>query len=557
MKLLKNILYFSFNNITIMKKITIALLFFSLIAFSQKEKKGNVFGNAGDAAKLVLAKQKLYAGSFATALNMYRDVEKNNPDKASLKYYIGLCYFNLKQIDNSKKSLLSALEIGIDLVPETYLVLGKVYQIEQSIDKAIGAFNQYKGLGKGDQESKEEADLYLTQCLNAKNMMANPLEVKLINLGEGINSKYDDKNPCITADGNKLVFTTRRPESTNDQTDVEGDGKYFENIYIAMQDSITKNFTKAANAGSSINTKAHDACTSISPDGRQIFIYKNDINDKASRGGNVFVSKVANGKWKSPEPMGKPIASTYWEGGACVSSDGRKYFFSSEREGSLGGSDIWMVEKTNKKDWGKPVNLGPAVNTRFDEAGMFLAPDGKTLFFCSNGPKSMGNYDVFKTTFENGAWSEPVNLGYPINSPAKEGQLTVSADARYAYISSDRQGGLGENDIYKVDLKDFAILEKDFKKKQSNGLSILKGTIREGFEGYGIPDVEISLKEENGTPTASSFTNENGEYFFTLPSGKYLINIKKKGYADITETIELLKSDKDTPVLEKGYLLKK
>ncbi len=104
-----------------MNKITIVLLFFSLAGFSQKEKKGNAFS---DAAKLALAKQKLYAGSFASALNLYREVEKNNPDKASVKYYVGLCHFNLKQIDNSKKSLLRALEIGVDIVPETYFVLG-------------------------------------------------------------------------------------------------------------------------------------------------------------------------------------------------------------------------------------------------------------------------------------------------------------------------------------------------------------------------------------------------------------------------------------------------
>jgi Tol biopolymer transport system component/Tfp pilus assembly protein PilF len=541
-----------------MNKVTLALLslFFCLIVSAQKEKKGTVFSNAADEAKLFNAKQKLIGGQYISALNIFRDVEKNNPKNASIKYYIGLCYFHLNQLDNAKQSALKALEINTDIKPETHLLLGRIYQTEEDFDQAIASYKLYKASPSDDKESQEDADYYLSQCENAKKYMEQPLSVEVTNLGPGINSKYDDKNPCITADGKTLVFTTRRPETTNDPTDIEGDGKYFENIYSAAYDSAAGTFTKADNVSRSINTAAHDAVTSISPDGKQIFIYYNDLSDMAKRGGSVFVSKVSNGKWRKPETLGKPINSSYWEGGACVSPDGRRYFFSSERKGSYGGSDIWMVEKKNKKEWGKPVNLGPEINTIYDEAGMFLAPDGKTLFFCSNGPNSMGGYDVFKTVYEKGKWSTPVNLGYPINSSGREGQLTLSADARYAYISSNRKGGFGETDIYKIDLKDYAILEADGRKK-GNGLSILKGTIREGFEGYGMQDVEVIVKDEQNNQVASTNTNENGEYFFTMAGGKYSLVIKKKGYEEINETIELGRSEKETMILEKGYLLKK
>lgn len=540
-----------------MNNLTYLLLFISLFGFAQKEKKGNVLTNAGDAAKIFAGKQKVLAGDYVSALNIFREVEKDNPKDASVKYYVGLCQFNLKQFASAKESLLKALEINTGVKPETHLVLGKIYQKEENFDKAIAELNIYKAAAKEDKKLDEDADTYLSQCQNAKNMIANPVPVLITNLGTDINSKYDDKNPCITADGSRLVFTTRRPESTNDQADIEGDGKYFENIYMALLDSATGNYTKADGISSTINTKAHDACTSISPDGKQIFIYYNDINDKAKRGGNIFVSKVNNGKWKVPESLGKPVNSSYWEGGVCVSPNGKQYFFSSEREGGFGSGDIWMVEKINKTDWEKPVNLGPDINTSYDEGAMFLAPDGKTLFFCSNGPKSMGSYDVFKTIYDKGKWSVPVNVGYPINSVAKEGQLTISADAKYAYISSDRAGGLGENDIYKIDLKDYSILEPDGKKKTGNGLSILKGTIREGFEGYGIQDAEIVVKDDKDMPVASTSTNENGEYFFTMRGGKYSIHIRKKGFKDISESIELGMSEKETIILEKGYLLKK
>lgn len=523
----------------------------------KKDKKTNAVTDVGDAAKFVLAKQKIYGGLYISALNTLMEIERNSPNDSKILYYIGECHFALKQYDKAKEKLTKAIEINTNFNPRTYLTLGRVYQLEENFDLATENFKKFIETPNVPKEEIAEANMFNSQCINAKTLMASPLNVEVINLGPEINSIYDDKNPCVTADGKKLVFTSRRPKTTNSEIDVEGDGKYFEDIYITSIDSITKAFGKPTEVPGSINTPAHDACTSISPDGKQIFLYKNDLKDKESRGGDVFVSKISNGKWRTPEPIGKPIASSYWEGGACISSDGKKYFFTSERDGGLGGSDIWMVERKNKKEWGKPVNLGSNVNSEYDEAGMFLAPDGKTLFFCSNGPNSMGSYDVFKTVLENGIWSKPINLGYPINSSAKEGQLTISADAKFAYLSSDRKGGLGESDLYKIDLKDYAILEKDGKKKTSNGLSILKGVIRDGYEGYGLPDVEVILTDVNNSVVASTNTNENGEYFFTLKGGDYTLTIKKKGFKEQTEKINLAQSTTETISLEKGYLLKK
>lgn len=523
----------------------------------KKDKKTNAVTDVGDAAKFVLAKQKMYGGLYISALNTLLEIERNSPNDSKILYYIGECHFALKQYDKAKEKLIKAIETNTNFNPRTYLTLGRIYQLEENFDSATENFKKFIETPNVPKEEIAEANMFNSQCINAKTLMASPLTVEVINLGSEINTSYDDKNPCVTADGKKLVFTSRRPKTTNSEVDVEGDGKYFEDIYITSIDSITKTFGKPIEVPGSINTPAHDACTSISPDGKQIFLYKNDIKDKESRGGDVFVSKISNGKWRTPEPIGKPIASSYWEGGACISSDGKKYFFTSERDGGFGGSDIWMVERKNKKEWGKPVNLGNNVNSEYDEAGMFLAPDGKTLFFCSNGPNSMGSYDVFKTVLENGVWSKPINLGYPINSTAKEGQLTISADAKYAYLSSDRKGGLGESDLYKVDLKDYAILEKDGKKKTSNGLSILKGVIRDGYEGYGLPDVEVVLTDNNNNVVASTNTNENGEYFFTLKGGDYTLTIKKKGFKEQSEKINLAQSITETISLEKGYLLKK
>jgi Tol biopolymer transport system component len=237
------------------------------------------------------------------------------------------------------------------------------------------------------------------------------------------------------------------------------------------------------------------------------------------------------GKWGKPLNMGAIINTEYDEETVFAHPDGKTLYFISERKGGYGNADIWMVKRVSKTVWGKPVNLGAEINTEFDEVGVFLAPDGKTLFFSSNNKASMGSYDVFKSTLEGEKWSKPVNVGYPINTVHKDGPLVVSADAQTAYFASERVGGLGESDIYSADLSNYSLLEKDGKKKTNSGLSILKGVIRDGFQGTGIALVDVQILDANKAVVASTTTNENGEYFITLKGGAtYTIKVVKKGY---------------------------
>ncbi len=534
-----------------MKKLITGLCFFAALS------NLNAL-DAGDQVKMVLAKQKLYAGQYIGALTIYKDVLQKNPTDATVLHYIGFCNYQLNKYDLAEESLKKAIATGKDVMPESYLVLAKIHLRDGKIDEAASEFSSFKTNAKAKAATEEDVDVYIEHCSNAKKLMAAPRDLKVENLGSLINSKYEDKTPCISADGKKLVFTTRRPETTDSPVDVEGDGKCFEDIYIANWDTVGKKWMEAESVPGNVNTAAHDACTGISPDGKQIFIYKNDINDNESRGGDVFVSKVVSNKWKTPEAMGKPINTSYWEGGACVSADGKTLYFTSERPGGKGRSDIWTVQRLSKNEWGKPVNLGADINSEFDEVGVFIAPDGKTLFFSSNGKGSMGSYDVFRSTLENGKWSKPVNMGYPINTVGKDGPFVVSADAKTGYFASDRAGGLGESDIYKVDLSNFGIFEKEFAKKENNGLSILKGVIRDSFEGSGIALVELKITDASGKEVGSTVTNDNGEYFITLKGGEqYTLKASKKGYKPAEEKIELKLGKTDAFSLEKQIMLSK
>ncbi len=514
--------------------------------------------DAGDQVKIGLAKQKFYAGDVVGALNLYKEVLIKNPTDVTVLHFVGLCHFTLKDYEKASENFNKAKEIKTGIKYETYLYTGKLFQLNGKYDEAIVDFEEYKKLAPVKESTEEDIEVWIDQCNTAKKIMATPLDVKIENMGEAINSKFDDQSPAISADGMKLVFNTRRPETTNSLMDVEGDGKYFQDIYFSDFDTLTKKWKQADDVPGSINTNAHDACTGISADGKIIFIYKNDLKDPQSRGGDIYSSKIVNGKWRTPENMAKPINTSYWEGGACISPDGKTLFFTSERPGGSGNSDIWMAKRLTKTTWDKPVNLGTEVNSAFDEVGLFLAPDGKTLFFCSNGKGSMGDYDIFKSTLENGKWTKPVNLGYPINSAKRDGPFVLSANAQTGYFASNRDGGLGESDIYQVDLSNYAVLEKDGKKVSNNGLSILKGVIRDGYEGYGVAEVDIEFADESGAKIASTITNENGEYFITLKGGvKYTMTLKKKGFKDLTEAVELKLGAKETFTLVKEFLLKK
>lgn len=514
--------------------------------------------DAGDQIKMTLAKQKLYAGQWIGALNIYKEVLQKNPNDGTVLYYVGKCQFELKKYDEALETLKKATSSAKDVMPESNLLLGKIYLANNSVDEALAAFNTYKSQASSKKASEEDVDVLIAHCNNAKVLSTKPINVKIENMGTAINSKHADKTPCISADGKKLVFTSRRPETTDSPMDVEGDGDYFEDIFISNWDTVSKKWLEAETVPGSVNTDAHDACTSLSPDGKQIYIYKNDINDPESRGGDIFISKVVNNKWKTPESIGKPVNSSFWEGGACISVDGKTLYFISERKGGYGRADIWMVTKINKKEWGKPVNLGADINTEYDEVGVFLAPDEKTLFFSSNGKGSMGSYDVFKTVLENGKWAKPVNVGYPINTVNSDGPLVLSANGQVAYIASDRAGGLGGSDIYTVDLTEYNLLSKDGKKKEKSDLSILKGVIRDGFEGTGIISANVTILNENGETVASTMTNEAGEYFLTLKGGAtYTIKASVKGYKSAEEKVNLKIGDKDTYSLEKQIMLSK
>src|SRR5690554_1315526 len=236
---------------------------------------------------------------------------------------------------------------------------------------------------------------------NAILLLDNPIQLNIRDVGKNINSEYDDHSPLVDLSGRRMYFTSRRA-SGNDR--LLPDDQYFENIYVAEHDGRT--WQKPRLVESLYNRNEHMSLLSLSPDGSQLFLYQSD--GKVTR--NLSVSRLINGIWQTPELLPAPINSYYDETHASLSPDQSTLYFTSNRPGGYGGLDIWAVRKDAYGQWGDPWNLGPSISTTGDEESPMMHPDGSTLYYISNGPHSMGGFDVLYSQLQtDSTWARAVN----------------------------------------------------------------------------------------------------------------------------------------------------
>jgi len=496
------------------------------------------------------------------ALRIYRDLYEASPDNALLNYKMGECYVMVKEMKEAISHLKKVEDTDSLAHKDLFLLLGKAYQYEEQLDEAIDAYHKYKQQLKPKQLERHHVNELLRQCITAKELMNNPVNVKIKNMGTNINSKYTDASPSLSADGSTFIFTTRRPETKGGNIE-PSNNEYYDDVFLSTWDDNSNSWSKAVNIPGSINTEGHDANTSISPDGKTIFLYKNIEGETKS--GDIYTSiKKDDGSWAKPKPLDKNINSTYFESSACITADGKTLYFVSERiKDGFGNGDIYSARKIGSI-WSKPENLGPVINTINDEIGVFIHPDGKTLFFSSNGHNNMGGHDIFMSTIQDdGKWSEPLNLGYPINTPKEEIHFILTTNGQKAYLSSSRDNGMGKTDIYEIDMSKYFESKTDIDKDLASALSgpplsILKGTVVDSRTSAPVEaDITIRNMSSNEKPVIIS-SNEKGEYFITLPAEeKYEITIEHKGYKPFSTKFKLPKGASETYTLVKHLVLNK
>ena len=490
-------------------------------------------------------------GYYNEALDYYLKANLFNPDNAELNYKIGICYLYTADKDKAVEHLEKAYRLKSDVTEDITYYLGMAYHQNFDFDQAINFYRKYLVVINPRNKNKylNEINKKIEECKNGKEIIKDTAKVIIDNLGETVNSIYPDYAPVISADESMLIFTSRRPTNIGGLRDPMT-GKFFEDIYIAyLEDWGQWNIEQP---GEPINSIYHDAAIGLSPDGQTLYLYKGD------NGGDIYVSYLKGSKWTNPEPLPYPINTKYHESSASLGPDGRTLYFVSDRPGSKGGRDIWM-SKRNNKQWSYPINL-TNINTAYDEEGVFIHPDGKTLYFSSKGHNTMGGYDIFKSTNENGKWSNPTNLGYPINTPDEDLYFVLSASGVHAYISSSRKGTIGDQDIFMITYmiakpvmpsSEANLLawrehpSQDIKfenliSESSPSLILWKGKV---MNEMGTPlEAQIILTDnETGEQISEFYSNsETGKFIVSLPAGKnYGVAVKKTGYLFHSENFNI------------------
>jgi len=462
---------------------------------------------------------------YKLALPFFEEANTFNPNNAELNFKLGICYLNSNDKFKARPFFEKALALDPSVDPRIHYYIGMGYHVNGEWDKAISAYNRHGQLNLSH-EDRKETDKRLEECRTGKTLTARPINVNIELLGDEVNTRYPEYVPLITADESMLYFTSKREDTYGGGVDLK-DAEYFEDIYYCER--AGNHWTRAVNAGPPLNTKSHDAGAGISADGHTMFIYKGDKDN-----GDLLVAYLVNGKWTKPEDLGKNINTKFHESSACLSPDGNTLYFVSDRPGGMGRRDIYTSQWDQvAKEWKPAANIGSIINTQYDEEGVFIHPDGKTLFFSSKGPGTMGGYDVFYSVFADSVWTTPVNIGAPVNTPDDDVFFTVSASGEHGYYSSFKKSGKGEKDIYRITFPE--------KEKQAGEMAVLKGTIRNDNSNQPLT-ARIELIDLNRSEHIGNFYSDSrtGKYLIALPAGKkYGAFFYAKGFLYASDYFEI------------------
>jgi len=483
------------------------------------------------------AEQYLLDENYSSALPLYLRLDSMKKGSADINFKIGFCYLNsstyktksipyLEEATKDITSNYSESKIKVTSAPiSAFYYLAKAYHLNYEWDKAIATYQKYiELLGTDSKNAKDVEDTQhdIETCNFGKELVKTPIKVVVTNLGANVNTPYPDFSPVVSLDEQTLIFTSRRKGGTTNDT--LPNGEFLEDIYVTKY--VNGEWDKAVSIGPNINTAKHEATINLSADGQKLLLYK-DVN-----GGDIYVSELNGADWGVPVLLEAPVNTSSWEPHACLTSDNRALYFISDRPGGFGGRDIYKCLRLPNGKWGAAQNLGSTINTKYDEDGIFIHPDGKQIYFSSKGHQSMGGFDIFtsKINDENGNWALPVNYGYPVNTTDDDVFLVTSVDGKRAYFSSDKEGGFGEKDIYLIEFPEF----------QPRDITVLIGKIINN-SGASIANNEIVIVNTATSDTVQvlNANSTTGKFGANLPiGGTYKTIYKVNGKEFFSETVQ-------------------
>jgi hypothetical protein len=492
----------------------IALLLFQFSIFSQ---------NTDLDASYHFEKENYY-----TALKLYLKLTKKEADDPVNLYRTGYCYLMTDINKALAITYFQKLHEGTKGDPDILCNLGISHFYNYNFIQALELFDSTILLSANNRkysELVERAKLFKAYTKNAVRLTDTPEDVVFVNLDENINSKASDRNPFLGSKNTLFFHSSRRYLS---------DIQVMENniYYSEFKDG---SWVKSRMLGSDINSKEDERLMGSSERGQIIFLQE----DNYTTCQDISMSERKRGRFKEKKKMPKSINSKHNETGGYLSADESEFYFSSNRPGGYGGMDLYVVKKLPNDEWGEPINLGPIINSAYDEEYPYLTNDENTLYFSSNGTNSIGGFDLFVSTWKglSNEWSEPQNLGYPINSLYDN--LTIcfeNNEEYYAYVSDVKENGFGDYDIYKVIFNKPETEVKLISGVIALGDSAIDASIRRIESDLDINIYEAASENVIGT---YSYKKNNGRYIMALPAGRYYLEIVGEGINPYNRVIEI------------------
>jgi len=499
---------------------------------------------------LEIAEEKVllmkYAGNeFKSALEFYLPAHTFNPNSSELNRKIGHAYLYTNEPYLAKDYLLKSLELNSDAEPILYFLLGKSFQLEQDFETAQTYFLKFGS--EADNKTIERYNKlnrkHLKECKSGVENITVKRRIWVDNVKE-LNTEFDEISPCITADRSELIFSSNRLGNSD--------------IYISSRQSRKwKNIT----AIEELNTEEDDVASSLAYDGQRILLFK--FKDGQA---DIYQSKLEGNNWSEPVlKMSKVVNTDANETFASYDPQDIKVYYVTDG-GHGGDQDIIFSGKKDEdeKFWGKGQSAGHEVNSAFHEGSVFMAPDGQSMYFSSQGHSSIGGYDIFVSYRDkHGLWGKPLNLGAPINTPYDELYFSIAANGKYAYFSSNRAGGKGGMDIYKATFwgtpKEPIVITEDhliasitepvvntyvpqtIKLSERNSLTVFKGKIIDGILQTPIQaKIKIYDNSSGEVYTSVNSNSATGKFLLSLPSGlNYGISVEAEGYLFHSENFNI------------------
>lgn len=414
------------------------------ISFSKKNFKSDIAGL--EKAKQYIAYGNRYfelgKPAYHKAVLFYEKAYAFNSNNAELNLKMAKCYLQTDDKDRAKRHLESYIRLMPGKNALGYLYLGKLQQYNYRFDEAEKSFKTF--LDKANffekQKYKYQAEKHIEECKAGRVFYNIASADKIEQLGTNINSAYSDYHPIPSFSGDTLLYSSRKVNNNTEQKEIDStDFQCFEDVFIA-----TNINNESRNKGHEYNSKYHDAL--LYKSGNYELLYRADEKDQ-------ILIRNSSSATIGFSPLPSSINKQGHTGTAALSPGGDTLYFS---RGKAGEKDLFFVTKNEDDQWHKATKLPETINSEYDEDGIYIEPDGKTLYFSSKGHNTMGGYDIFVTRLmPDGTWAKPENMGYPVNSTGNDIHFKVADSGRFAYFASDRKGTYGKHDIYRMDYTDY------------------------------------------------------------------------------------------------------